>query len=482
MEYLSAIDAAFVHMESARTPMHVGGLLTFRLPDDAGAHYLRDLFAFMRSQPVTAAPFCYRLRRGPLSHLAPAWETVDALDIDYHLRHSALPHPGGERELGVLVARLHSHPMDMSRPLWECHLIEGLENRRFALYLKAHHAALDGMAALRMIKNWLSTDPSARNPAGPWAMPATRTRTADASSGSSDGMLRQWLGLAREQTRALRELAAALRRMTRRSENPEGGLLSAFATPRSLFNAPVTPHRRLATQLLELRRFKALSAATGATINDLALAICGAAMRRYLLDLDALPDKSLIASIPVGLSRAEDRSGNAVAGFVCPLGTDIDDPLERLRRIHAITQRTKQQLGDLSAHALSQFTLLGMSPLLLGQMTGTLATLPPIFNVIVSNVVGARDKLYFRGAELEAMYPVSVLFDGYALNITIVGYADRLAMGFTGCRNTVPSLQRLAVYTGEALTELEQAVAKKRPASPHKTRSTRRPRRKKTSA
>ena len=463
MRRLSTIDAAFLRMESPRTPMHVAGLLTFKLPADAPPDYLRELFAFMRSQAVTMPPFSSRVERKGLKRLAPAWEEAPGIDIDYHLRHSALPYPGGERELGVLVERLHSHPMDLTRPLWECHLIEGLENNRFAVYLKAHHASMDGMGALTFIRNWLSPDPNFANAAGPWALPPKTKLMVDDDKPRVD-VFRRTMELAGDQLRSGSELARTLRKMAVKKDNPEGGLMSALHTPRTVFNQAITPQRRLATQLFELSRFKALSAATGTTINDLSMAICAGALRRYLLDLDALPELPLVASFPMGLPRADGKAGNAVAGFVCPLGTDVASPKRRLEIINAVTTRTKAQLKNMSPSALDQLTLLGMSPLILGQMTGQLSKLPPFFNLVVSNVVGSREKLYFRGAQLEAMYPVSVLFDGYALNCTIVGYADHVSMGYIGCRNALPKLQHLAVYSGEALEELEKAYGLGKPA------------------
>ncbi len=455
MNYLSPIDAAFVRLESPRTPMNFAALLTFKLPDDAPRGYCLELFAYMRSQAAITPPFCFRLSAAKRALLAPAWETVADIDIDYHLRHSCLPYPGGERELGVLVARLHSNPMDLSRPLWECHLIEGLENHRFAIFLKAHHAALDGMAALSAIKKWLSEDPAFANAPGPWALSPEQAIPPESPPIRSLGTA---LKLMREHLRAASELSRTLARMSRRRNNPDGGIYSALATPRMLFNLPITQQRRLATQLFELSRLKALSKATGCTINDLSLAICGGAIRRYLLELDALPDAPLIASVPVGLPRSDGKPGNNVAGFVVPLATDQADPLERLRIITTVTRRTKEQMRVMSSTALQQLTLLGLSPMVIGQMTGLAAKIPPLFNVIVSNVVGSRNKLYLRGAELESMYPISVLFDSYALNITIIGYADKVGIGITGCRDAIPRLQRLAVFTGEALLDLERAV------------------------
>ena len=457
MNRLGPIDAAFISLETSRTPMNIGALLTFKLPPRAPRDYLRNLFSALREQAVTTPPFNYKLAQKRLQRLAPAWETVDKLDIDYHLRHSSLPWPGGERELGVLVARLHSNAIDLARPPWEMHLIEGLERKRFAIYFKAHHAAWDGIGALGMVKTWLSADPETRNAIAPWAL-STRAERKGKDTEQMRSVLRRTLELAGDQLRSAGELVRTLRRMSNRAENPEGGAYSALETPRTPFNVPITPQRRLATQLYELSRFKAIGNATGATINDICLVICAGAVRRYLRDLGQLPDRPLVASMPVGLSRPDGKAGNSVAGLVCPLPTLHDDLLRGLGDVCAVTRRGKDHLRSMSPSALQQFTLLGLSPLVLGQMTGLAAKAPPIFNFVVSNVVASKHRLYFNGAELEAMYPISVLFDGYALNVTIVGYADRLSIGFTGCRDALPSLQRLAVYTGEVLAQLERVA------------------------
>lgn len=450
MKYLSPVDAAFLRMESVRTPMHVGGLMTFRLPPNAPAGFLRDLLTQMRQKPFMPEPFGSKLSKSWLSGVAPAWEPAK-LDIDYHIRHSALPYPGGERELGVLVERLHSHPLDMSRPLWECHLIEGLENRRFALYFKAHHCAIDGMGAMKMVRNWLSEDPNDHTGPHPGRPSKRELKIDKARSAMFKDALKQ-LGT---NARAVPELINKLRQM---SQGEQSTVRAARETPRTLFNVPISQQRRLGTQLLDLARVKAVSKAANATVNDITLAITAGTVRRYLLEYNALPERSLTASVPVALPRADGKAGNSVAGFVCPLGTNETDPLRRIEIIKATTSRAKEELLGMSPKALEQFTLMGLSPLILGQMAGVLPRLPPFFNFIVSNVVGSKVPLYLRGAELEAMYPMSILFDGYAINVTIIGLADRIAIGFTGCREAIPRLQRLAVYTSDSLVELERAV------------------------
>lgn len=452
MQYLSPIDAAFLRMESKRTPMHVGAMMTFKLPDDAEPDFVQKLMVRMRERPFMPMPFGSRLARGRLSRLAPAWEDT-TVEMDYHLRHSALPYPGGERELGQLVARLHSHPLDLSRPLWECHLIEGLEGRRFVLYFKAHHCAIDGMGAVRMVQHWLSTDRDNRDTPGPWML-ASKPPKFDHVTPSLLERFSKPVKAAVDQARGLRELAVTLTKMM---QGDDSSARAVLGIPRTRFNTAVSQQRRLGTQILDLARVKAVAAAGEATANDAMLAIVGGAIRRYLLEQQSLPDKSLLASVPVAIKRKDGAIGNAAAGFVVPMGTELDDPRARLKLIQRFTVRSKKDLGDMSSESQKQFALLGITPLMLGQMTGLLPKMPPMFNIVVSNVVLSKQPLYLAGAELEAMYPVSFLFDGYALNVTLVGYVDRIAVGFLGCRDAIPSLQKLAVYTKEALAELEQA-------------------------
>lgn len=453
MQHLSPLDATFLYMETTRTPMHVGALMTFRLPDDAPPDFVRRLMAKMREKPFMPKPFDCRLAEGWMTGIAPVWQDA-RVDMDYHLRHSALPYPGGERELGRLVERLHSHPLDMTRPLWECHLIEGLENRRYALYFKAHHCAIDGMGAVRMLRKWLTPDPTDMS-----GLSAIAAKPEHAHHPRPAPTLRERLArpmrLAAKQARAFAELVKTLNTM---SQGDDSGARMALSTPRSRFNVHVSQQRRLGTQILDLDQLKDVAHATGTTVNDVLLAICGGTVRRYLIENDSLPDSSLLASVPMGLARSEDKTGNAVAGFVVPLGTNLTDPLERLRWINRVTTRSKHELQDMSPAAQAQFALVGLSPLILGQITGLLPKIPPLFNFVVSNVNLSQEPLYLMGSELEAIYPVSFLFDGYALNITLVGYNNKVAIGILGCREAVPSLQRLAVYTRDALRELEQAV------------------------
>ncbi|MHA7666591.1 WS/DGAT/MGAT family O-acyltransferase [Mycolicibacterium sp. HS_4_1] len=445
MRLLSAVDTMFYRMESDRTPMHIGALLTFRLPDAAGPDYVRDLYEAFSKLSFLPFPFDSEVVDG----LLPEWRAVDP-DPEYHVRLSALPYPGSEADLGTLVARLHAHPLDMHRPLWEAHFIEGLCDGRFAIYFKAHHCAVDGMGAINTIKKWLSTEPDRYVPlseAGPKAEVPDRNRLASVAyelwNRAADGVT----GSA--------ELVKNLVGMIGGANSHVGATLG---TPRAPFNATLTPQRRLAVEVLELSRLKTIAKATETTVNDVTLAVCGGALRRYLDEQGELPDETLTASVPVGWERDEDTL-NAAAGFVCPLATTESDPLQRLAVINASTTRGKKELLAMSPNALNHYTLMGLLPLTIGQKTGALTKIPPLFNLTVSNVVLTKEPLYLGGAQLELIAPVSFLCDGYGLNITLVGYTDKVILGFVGCRDTMPHLQRLAVYSRDALDELEQAAA-----------------------
>ncbi len=454
MKRLNMLDASWLLVESPETAMQVAGLQIFRLPKDAPGDFMQKFVAYLRSFPVTTPPFNYRLARGALAKVAPAWEVVRDVEIDYHLRHSALPAPGGERELGVLISRLHSIPLDKTRPLWECHVIEGLENNRFALYIKAHHSLLDGMAAVRIIQSTLSEDPEYEDVPPPWSRPIPRVPRPERVPVSPLEQLR-------EQFSALPGAFKGLRTMRSARKRPDDALIGPFSAPPSVLNTRVTAQRRVATQTHDLARYKKLAQQAECTLNDVVLTICGGALRRYLIEMNALPEKPLVANLPVSVRPKDDSEGggNAISTMLATLATDVPDVKARLEAIRASTTRGKEHLQSMPRAAITHYTTLIMLPFMVGQLTGRINVRKPMFNVVVSNVPGPKNKLYFNGAEMEAVYPVSLIFDGQALNITVISYADRIDWSFTACRSSVPHVQRLAVYTGEALDELEETLA-----------------------
>ena len=459
---LNLLDLSFVLMETRQTPMHVAGLQTFVPPSDAPPHFARQVFEYLRGFPVSAPPFNYRLRGTGAGRLLPAFEVVDKVDLDYHFRHSALPYPGGERELGMLVSRLHSNPMDMDRPLWEIHLIEGLQGGRFAIYGKIHHSLADGVAGVGLLN--FSDDPAKSRTPPIWA--AERPRKARSGTGPAGTyeVLRSALA---QQAKALPSLLQGLAGSAKAAIGLQADpdFASLTETPRTLLNTNITAQRRVATQVTSIARMKAIGEAAGGSVNDVLLAACGGALRRYLAELDKLPRKTLIASIPVALPRdLSVAGGNAVSFANVRLGTDIEDVRERFGLIRRGSAAGRAYLTRMSTPALMSYTVLISSPQMFTRVPGIGARVPPIYNVIISNVPGPRSKLYFLGAEMEAYYPISALAHGQALNITVMSYAGGLYFGFTACPDRVPHVQRLAVYTGEALDELEAAFVRKKRA------------------
>jgi len=443
VKLLSPVDSMFVRMETSRAPLHIGCLAIFELPAGAGPGFVRDLHAAFAQLTWVPFPYDSVVDHGPANALS-RWVKVKP-DPSYHVRLSALPGPGNDAQLGQLIERLHSHPLDLSKPLWEAHVIEGLEGNRFAFYFKAHHGATDGLGGMRTIKQWLSTDPDGNvGPGGDESPDKAALAKLDSIA----------IRTARRIVSTITATGEMAGKVVEMGFGANSAVLGALKTPRTPFNKNVTRNRRLAIAELPLDRMKAIAATTGTTVNDVLLASLSGSVRRYLIEQEALPKRTLTASVPVGIDRDEGTI-NAAAGFVCPLATDIEDPVERLERIHAVTSRGKRELVALSPDALQQFTLVGLLPIALSQKV---FTAPPLFNFVVSNLVLSKEPLYLAGAKLLNLVPVSFLSDGYGLNVTLVGYGDKVTLGFVGCRDTIPHLQRLAVYTQDALDELETAV------------------------
>jgi WS/DGAT/MGAT family acyltransferase len=467
---LNPLDAAWLFTESRATPNHVGGLLQFRLPPDAPKDFLRRLMEDFRSNRDFTAPWNQRLKLPFNKNPVPVWvdETeAGAIDLEYHVRHAALPWPGGERELGELVGRLHSAPIDLQRPPWECTIIEGLSDDRFALFVKMHHSLIDGVSGMKLLEKamattaeksltlppfWASGTPKAPRPTKAGPSPTTANATSaivEALSG---------------QARSLPQLVAAFGKILKRIGDPSDGLAVPFDAPRSILNGRVREKRRFATQQFPLTRLRAVADAADSTLNDVVLAVCGGALRRFLLERDALPEKPLTAGIPVSVRPKDDEgTGNAISFIVATLGTDVEDAIERLAAIKASVKHAKAHVQSLPRAAMLQYTMLLMAPTIITLLTGIGGRTPPMFNITVSNVPGPDKPLYFRGAELLSIYPASIVTHGQALNITCESYNGQMNFGFTACHTSLPSTQKLAVYAVEALAELEDGLGIKRP-------------------
>lgn len=454
---LNAADAFFLQIESENAPMHIGLLNRFKLPRGKGLEFVRDLVETARSTPVSQPPFNLKLAKTSLGKWNPAWETAEEIDIDYHLRHSALPQPGGERELAVLISRLHGIPLDKSRPLWEMHVIEGFADGTIALYSKMHHALIDGVAGARLLQKSMSESPKA--PFVPfWGIPEVKRQKKDREQ---DNPMLTALQQSLEQVKSLPGVARSLRNLFKGARNKDlPGLVPPYAGPDCVLNMPIGPQRRVSTQIFDMKRIKKLAGAADATLNDIVMAICSGALRSYLLEINELPDKPLIAQVPVSVRAKDDPGeGNAISFIQANLGTNEPVALARLAAVKQSMSDGKTFLGRMSKTELANYSALVMAPFALGQVAGIgNRRRKPMFNVTISNVPGPKKSLYMGGAKLISSQPVSLIFQGQALNITIFTYAGKLNIVYTACRSSLPHVQHLVRHAETALEELEAAL------------------------
>ena len=458
-------SVAFLYAENRRQPMHVGGLQLFEKPKDAGGNYVRDLYASMSSPQEISPLFLKHPRRSLGTAGQYVWEPDAQFDIEHHVRHSALPEPGRIRELLDLCSRLHSTRLGRERPLWEAHVIEGLRDGRFALYTKVHHSLLDGVSSMRLLNSVLSTDPDRRDMAPPWGAQRGRTTQSRPRDPGDTPLsevpvaaLRTALGISAEAA----GLPGALLRTLNAGVRNETSAMSLHA-PRTMFNQAITGSRRFAAQDWPIERMQAIGKATGTTINDVVMAMCSGALRSYLIDLDALPETSLVSMVPIGLNAKQSHvastdGGNALGAVMVQLGTHLPHAGDRLESVHRSMAQGKAALSQMTPTQIIAMSALGMAPALLTSLMRMEGIVRPPFNVVISNVPGPTDTRYYNGARLEGVYPLSIPINGMAINITCTSYDGRMCFGITGCRRTVPHLQRLLTHLDEELRALEAAA------------------------
>jgi len=465
-------SVAFLLAESKNQPMHVGGLQLYEKPEDAGPDFVRELFERAKSSEDEIMPL---FLKHPYRSVRTAgqlfWREDDQFDIEHHVRHNALPRPGRVRELLELCSRLHSTRLDWERPLWEAHLIEGLADGRVAMYTKIHHGLVDGISAMRLMQSTLSTDPDERDMAAPWAKRAIRTRSkpepesetpmteaARGLIGLPADALRTALGVTAE---AAGMPSAVIKTLNKGMRNETSTM--SFHTPRTMFNRNITGARRFAAQDWPVERIRAIGKATGSTINDVVLAMCGGAMRTYLIEHDALPDAPLVAMVPVGLKAKESHlpsaeGGNAVGSVMARLGTDHADAADRLKAVQKSMKDGKEALKSLTPVQILAMSAIGQAPAILGPALKMQGIIRAPYNLIISNVPGPRTTHYWNGAKLVGNYPLSIPLNGMALNITCTSYDGNMGFGITGCRRTVPHLQRMLTFLDDEIAALEKAA------------------------
>jgi diacylglycerol O-acyltransferase len=460
-ESLSLGDAFFLLTESANTPNQVGVLVRLKLPHGAGPSFVADLVESLRQYPVLEPPFNRRLAKSYFSDIAPAWETADHVDLDYHLRHSALPYPGSERELAVLISRLHSIPVDHHRPMWEFHVIEGLDNNSFALYMKMHHSLIDGVAGARMISRWTSKSPEQAEEFPPlWAVPGPSASTHEHAPDSAAQVHNMFTQIANPLRSAIGVLGATVRTIRGSRTHSLKGLVGPYECPETVLNVAVGPQRRVSTVTFKTERVRAIGKALGGTLNDVVMAVSGGALRGYLAELDALPEKALTSQVPVSFrAKGDNSAGNSIGMVLASLGTDRADPRARFETVKQSMAAAKALLSDMDGTQITAYSAALTLPFAIGQMTGIgNRSRYPMFNVVISNVPGPQEKRYLNGAEVLSIQPISFVLQGQALNITLFTYADEISFVYTACLESLPGVQKLVPHTQAALEELERVA------------------------
>ena len=485
MRQLTSLDAQFLRMEDARVYGHVGGLAVYDPSTAPGGEVtIEDVCRLVAERLHQLPVFRWRLAEVPLQLDLPYWVEDPDFDLDFHIRDSAVPPPGDDRRLAETVARIFARPLDRRRPLWELYLIHGLEGGRVAVLTKIHHAAVDGVSGAEVLSILLDASPEGRElPPGPADLFGER------APGELEMLGRGLLGVPRQPLRALRSVPTALPNLTElpganalpgvptftRAVNRVRGLVGAEETPsdvletttarppRTSFNGPISAHRRLAIGRLSLDRVKAVKNLAAVTVNDVVVCLCASALREWLADRDELPEDPLVAMVPVSVRTPEQFGtfGNKVSMMVVPIATDEPDAGRRLMRTHEVLRGAKERHSALPAEILTDATnFIPPAVMALAARTtmGVLGRTRPPLNLVISNVPGPRDPLFFAGAKLEAHYPVSAIADGVGLNMTVMSYRDHLDFGLVGDREQIDDLWPLIGGLERALGQLEEIL------------------------
>jgi WS/DGAT/MGAT family acyltransferase len=507
MKQLSGLDASFLYLETGSQFGHVTGLGVFERPDTPGWSPYEAVKAKLGRRLGDLEPFRRRLVEVPFGLDHPFWILDPDFDIEFHVRETAVPAPGTKEQLAQLAARLIARPLDRRHPLWECYVIDGIEENRFGVLTKVHHATVDGAAGAELMTIFYDYEPGmVEVPEGAHVPPGERIPTAGeilskvvAGSVTKPG---KFVGLQIRTLRAVGEMTrnrglTGLAGLLRTIPNPIGARVAIRAgagedgvtalpentAPPTPFNGTITPHRRVALRSAPLADVKAIKAATGATVNDVVMAACAGGLRRYLLKHDALPDRPLVAMVPVSIRTGEEADPwtNRVSGIFAMMPTTAEEPLERLRQMQKIMDDAKDRFTLLPAAILVDYA--EFAPPALAVRAARVASrlriadrLHPPLNLVVSNVPGPRRKLYLDHAEMVHYYPVSTIVDGVGLNITVQSYTDIMDFALVACREMVPDLDDLADFVIDEISVLGLAagVVDEAPAAPPKRRPAKR--------
>ena len=468
MDHLSSLDASFLHFETPETPMHVASLCILELPEGYKGDFYEEVKAMVGKRLHLASALTRKLAPMPFELAEPVWIEDDDIDLDHHIRSLTLRRPGTRQQLDQLIARLHSSLLDRSRPLWEMYIIEGLEDGRVAFYSKMHHSGIDGKAGTEMTKVMYDVTPVPREVPPPRRKTSNRSGyqlgVAELLQAAVSNTAQQYRKLAELLPSAARALTTAgnvlASQQTAKGERP----LNLGLAPKSIFNDSITNQRSFTTMSLPFNELKDLGKRVGGTVNTIVMAMASGGLSRFLKQRDLLPKEALIAAVPVSLrSEGDSAMNNQVSMVRVDLATDIKDPIERFKAIHASSEAGKAVVRELKPVLGVDMPMTG-SPWLMTSLASLYGRsnlakrMPPMANVLISNVPGPQVPLYVAGARMLSFYPVSIPYHGSALNMTVQSYAGSLDFGLTACRRILSQEEsyELIEHMKAALKEIEQ--------------------------
>lgn len=451
MSQLTGMDASFIAMESASSPMHIGSILIYD-PSTApgGKVRFKDILRFYRDRMHLSKVMRQKMIKVPFSLDYPYWAEDPDFDLEYHVRHVALPKPGDWRQLCIQAARIFARPLDLSRPPWEFTVVEGLDKvagvpkGSYAIVTKVHHSAIDGMSGIDLIQALHTTEPTVEPPAP--SNQSALVRRPNWLSIFAKGYMRAVLNPYRQMGVAVQS-TPGLYRTAKGIFNGQFGLKAALQAPQTRFNTKISPHRVFEGRSFELEDIKALRALVpGSKVNDVMLSIVGGALRRYLTHHGELPKSTLTAMAPISIRSESQKNsmGNKVAAMIAPLGTHIADPTERLEFVHDQTSRSKEMTKAVGARQMTEVS--NASPALFmalgAQLFSRLGVAnymsKPMINTIVTNVPGPSVPIYSVGAKLVSMPGMLCLVDGIALGHIVQSYGQTASITFTADRDIMP--------------------------------------------
>lgn len=468
MQQLSGLDATFINLETPNAPTHVGGVAIYDQSTAPGGQVtFKGILANVESRLHLSRCFRQKLVQVPFGFDHPYWIEDADFDLEFHVRHIALPKPGDWRQLCIQVARLHARPLDLSRPVWEMYVIEGLDGVEdlpagsFAIMTKIHHAAIDGVSGNEMISaiHDLTPEGSVAAPETPWVAESEPT-LMELALRSAVNNVRQPFRFARILSEAAPAAIRTYLEQREKTDTPKSEI------PRTRFNGRVSPHRVVEAITLSLADVKQIrKRVDGATVNDVILSVVGGALRRYLDHHGELPLDTLSAFAPISTRTPEQMKtgGNQVSGMFVRLHTDEPDAIRRLEKVYETTVSSKEISKAVGARSMTDVTqtmpgaLASISGRLVAR-TGLMSRLSPVANCVVTNVPGPQIPLYFTGAKLVANFGLGLPMEGIGLFHCVLSYNGAISIAVTACRAQMPDPEFYAECLEASFRELREAA------------------------